>query len=864
MISRQTVSRFFFVLIGYILLASLGSIFATINWNSSPIWFASGFGVFCVTVFGYRYAAVIFLASIIKGLMLGQQFWLTAFIAFGPSLEAISGRWIFISIIKKRALLVFHNRLVSIVVTSVVSSAVSATIGLSAIAVFQGLSEAQYIMGWLTWYGGDLIGNLLIFPLLLNLRLRFKAKDWLTSREYIAVVVSVLGFIALNLCTKYPSILMLFFPVLVYLVIWFGATVALLSASLSVLACTIILLVGTGPFVLGPNSVNLYSSIIYLVTLSVVVLGIVSFMRAQALKQNVKLLFACWLIAFGGGLLLEKISEKNDNAHFRRHVENGKMNIKYHFEDYQTVLQGAAAFYRSSSHVTNADWLAFAHDFNVSKLLPGAKGLSFVQPVLKTEEAKLFKQFARDGVKDFKIRTFPYPGAKQVNVPDRFIIKYYAPVSGLSEGVAGADIGIESSLRAAAEHARDTGQPALITHLSLVSDVQKRPGFVLLVPIYKEVIEKDDVQERRRLHLGWTGIPFVAEEFLRGALKDELVGLDIKFVENETSEVLFQSGVGEMKIPQPVKKTIQLAQKTFTMTAYPKANADYTFGRSGSLLSSIIVFLSIFMAMIMVNLQLMNRRISHQVKAKTRELVKAQQLAESHLAMSVEASRLASLGEMAGGIAHEINNPLSIILAKIFNLKNKLRKGKMNSEDILPYIEKVEQTSYRIAKIVKGMKALTHDGSQYDFEITPLSQIVEDVMDVCREKFKSKGIEIRLNVSSSIKIPCRFIQISQVLINLLNNSEHAIEFMQNPWVEIQSFETSSYVGLKVIDSGHGISMEVANRMKDPFFTTKQVGKGTGLGLSIAQSIMKDHNGSLEYLKGSQNTTFVIKFPKGIA
>ena len=110
-------------------------------------------------------------------------------------------------------------------------------------------------------------------------------------------------------------------------------------------------------------------------------------------------------------------------------------------------------------------------------------------------------------------------------------------------------------------------------------------------------------------------------------------------------------------------------------------------------------------------------------------------------------------------------------------------------------------------------------------------------------------------------VSSRQAQISQILINLLNNSFDAIATLKNKWIEVKGFNEEGLIKIQITDSGTGIDKSVVEKMMNPFFTTKEVGKGTGLGLSISSEILKSHGGSLKYLEDSKNTTFLITLPE---
>ena len=107
---------------------------------------------------------------------------------------------------------------------------------------------------------------------------------------------------------------------------------------------------------------------------------------------------------------------------------------------------------------------------------------------------------------------------------------------------------------------------------------------------------------------------------------------------------------------------------------------------------------------------------------------------------------------------------------------------------------------------------------------------------------------------------CQKVQLSQVLMNLLNNSFDAIVDDEYKWIKIQSHQHGDRIGVSVTDSGNGIPGDIADQIFDPFYTTKGVGKGTGLGLSISAGILSNHGGRLYYDQCSPNTRFVMEFP----
>lgn len=224
----------------------------------------------------------------------------------------------------------------------------------------------------------------------------------------------------------------------------------------------------------------------------------------------------------------------------------------------------------------------------------------------------------------------------------------------------------------------------------------------------------------------------------------------------------------------------------------------------------------------------------------------------------VQASKMASLGEMASGIAHEINNPLSIIIAKIAQIRKKRGADHVLQEDL----DKIESTTLRISKIVHGLLTFSRDSKEQNLELIRLSKLIETSLDLVRERLKTKNIEIRItnDLPSDLEVSCRSVQLSQVLINLINNSADAIDSLPTKWIELKFSQIHERLRIEVIDSGAGIPLEIYEKIMQPFFTTKPLGKGTGLGLSISRGIVESHNGTFEIDINHPNTCFVIHLP----
>ncbi len=239
----------------------------------------------------------------------------------------------------------------------------------------------------------------------------------------------------------------------------------------------------------------------------------------------------------------------------------------------------------------------------------------------------------------------------------------------------------------------------------------------------------------------------------------------------------------------------------------------------------------------------------------------AQVQLEEERARSAFAAKMALLGEMAGGIAHEINNPLAVISGHADHIRMRLETGRIDPTQVLYSAEKIKAMVGRIGKIVRGLRTFARSDDSDPKTLTSIRSIIEDTLELCSEKLKHSRIELRVApVPEDLAIECSPTQISQVLLNLISNAKDAVEPLEEKWIELSVSEAGGSVRICVTDSGFGIPKEIRERILFPFFTTKPVGKGTGLGLSISKGICESHQGSLSIDPESERTRFIVSLP----
>lgn len=254
--------------------------------------------------------------------------------------------------------------------------------------------------------------------------------------------------------------------------------------------------------------------------------------------------------------------------------------------------------------------------------------------------------------------------------------------------------------------------------------------------------------------------------------------------------------------------------------------------------------------------------LERSMELSSNEMIEANRLLELQRASLIAASKMSTLGEMSSGIAHEINTPLAAITMLASQMKEIAEDTPVNTDLLKSHAEKIENTVQKIAKIVSSLKSFSRNANTDPFIDFKAKDLLNDTLPLCQERFVLQGIHIDIQMQNEqINLQGRPSQLSQVIINLLNNAFDAIVELSDKWIRIEIKEDAENVFITVTDSGPGIPPHVQNKMFQPFFTTKEMGKGTGIGLSISRNILKAHKGELTLNTQCKNTQFLIRVPK---
>jgi len=245
---------------------------------------------------------------------------------------------------------------------------------------------------------------------------------------------------------------------------------------------------------------------------------------------------------------------------------------------------------------------------------------------------------------------------------------------------------------------------------------------------------------------------------------------------------------------------------------------------------------------------------SAQVQRREQELREKQE-------QLVQAAKLATLGELTTGVAHELNNPLNNIGLFVGNAIDQIQMGRSDHVQLLRELHSTMQQVRKATEIISHLRTFGR-AAPTSRQRLAIYEIVQRALALLREQLRDRQIAVLLNLPTDNPVVVgNPIQLEQVFINVLTNAQDALAHSPLKKISIAGRTRGNWVQLDFEDSGPGIPPGLEKRIFDPFFTTKEVGKGTGLGLSIAYGIIQDHRGTISvFNRPGHGATFQIQFP----
>lgn len=230
--------------------------------------------------------------------------------------------------------------------------------------------------------------------------------------------------------------------------------------------------------------------------------------------------------------------------------------------------------------------------------------------------------------------------------------------------------------------------------------------------------------------------------------------------------------------------------------------------------------------------------------------MKLSQDLEMQRKIAMHNSKLASIGELAAGVGHEINNPLAILHGHLDMMQDYLKSHNLKIDEIETRIGKSYKSIDRIANIVRGLRAFARADESQVSKLN-LAELLTETKEMLSEIYGKEGITLEFDFPAELWMSGNRGRLQQVLVNILNNAKDAVKESVVKWISVKAQLRETKILLTITDSGRGVPDAIKDKIFDPFFTTKAVNQGTGIGLAIVSSIVKEHGGVISVTNASQ-------------
>ncbi len=518
------------------------------------------------------------------------------------------------------------------------------------------------------------------------------------------------------------------------------------------------------------------------------------------------------------------------------------------------------------------------------------EGIVWAPRVTKEERADYENRAQLDGIKDFSFKQRDAQGQLVIaSQRDEYYPIYYIESLNNNLPAYGFDVATEPDRHSAMQKSCDEGHAVATPPVQLVNKTDNTKSVIVFIPVYRSGTTPRTVEARRRELRGFIETVF-HENFLKviySAMPAEGLAALVEDPEaNPGNRILYRHKIrlGVVNWDKPFIKfalPVDMADRIWRITIIPSTLFISNYLPSGYLLILPFGLLITVLLTLFLNTMVRSRYEAEQlVHRRTSELQEANKsLERTHAelrdstARMMQSEKFTALGEMAGGIAHELNQPLNVTKIICQSLLNDIRKERFSLDELKNDLPEIVKQMDKMAEIIEHMKAFTSSkdgGEKKEFDI---NTIIDNAFKFMGAQMTNHGIDVQVEKGDDLsKLFGDPVEIEQAVLNILNNARNAVEASgkEEKKILVRTYLTQGgkSICVQISDNGLGIPEDIREKIYQPFFTTKSAlapdgrpVKGKGLGLSMSRKVVENHGGQivLESVVG-KGATFKIILP----
>jgi signal transduction histidine kinase len=523
--------------------------------------------------------------------------------------------------------------------------------------------------------------------------------------------------------------------------------------------------------------------------------------------------------------IIDDAEEKLENQ-----ITEIKNRVERRIQAYEQVVSGGKGLFASSQDVTREEWKIFVGIQEIEKRFPGIQGVGFSKVIRDENELKIhIEQIRKEGFTDYTVRP---EGDREEYHP----VVYLEPINERNMRAFGYDMYSEPIRQHAMDIARDTGLTTISGKVRLVQETEEntQAGFLMYNPTYAKGKPTETIEQRRAALEGFVYAPFRVGDFMTHVLSITNTNITMKIYDTNTEpqNILYDytkiMNINEEEINYSLSKSVTIdvnqRQWIFEGTALKSINSE---------IEKLIPFVILTIGLVLSSMLFFIFRAYGKIITMTSQ--------------SLQKEKMASIGELAARLAHDIRNPLSSIISWTELIQLHLKESPN---------EKIASYAKSILKSTDSIKFQLN--TVIDFVRDKPTQISKNsIMLIIFDAIRTTPIPdtVKINMpENDLDIECDKSQMIVVFSNLITNSIQAMNEKGNITINVETIQNNAIIDF--IDSGPGISKENLSKIFEPLFTTKSM--GTGLGLVSCKNIIEHHHGKISVKNNP--TTFTIEMP----